>query len=132
MLGDMSSVLLRRVLPVLALVAFGGSMVACSDDSASDATVEQAVDATVIDVRTPEEFAEGHLEGAINLNVEDGSLQRALADLDPSATYIVYCRSGRRSAVAAEQMAAAGFTSVQDLGAIDAAAATTGLAIVAG
>jgi phage shock protein E len=132
MLAAMASVLFRRVLPVLALVALGGTMAACSTDDASDAGVEQAVDAVVIDVRTPEEFADGHLDGAVNLSVEDGSLQQALGDLDPNASYVVYCRSGRRSAIAAEQMVAAGFTSVEDLGAIDAAAERTGLAIVTG
>lgn len=134
----MRSMLLRCAVPIVALIAFGGSMTACSSDSTSGQPVEPTTevgvgaDVTVIDVRTPEEFAEGHLEGAVNLNVEDGTLQQALADFDPAAAYIVYCRSGRRSAIAAEQMAAAGFSSVQDLGALDAAAAATGLPIVAG
>jgi phage shock protein E len=124
----MSSLLLRRAGLVVALVALVGSVAACAADSSP--SVE--ADAMVIDVRTPEEFADGHLEGAVNLSVEDGSLQEALVDLDPDASYVVYCRSGRRSAIAAELMAAAGFTSVEDLGAIDAAASRTGLAIVAG
>jgi rhodanese-related sulfurtransferase len=87
-------------------------------------------DVIIIDVRTPEEYAEGHLAGAVNHNVEDGSLEAALADLDPDADYIVYCRSGRRSAIAVELMATMGFGSVTDLGAVEQAAAATGLDVV--
>lgn len=134
------------VVPLLALVpvlgACGGDEQAAPSSAATerestvigtdDGTAGVAAGVVIIDVRTSEEFAAGHLEGAVNLNVEDGTLQAGLADLDPSADYIVYCRSGRRSAIAAEAMAAAGFTSVTDLGALDAAAAETGLPIVTG
>jgi phage shock protein E len=89
-----------------------------------------AADTIIIDVRTPEEFAQGHLAGAVNHNVEDGSLEAALAGLDPAAEYIVYCRSGRRSAIATELMARAGFGAVTDLGSVEEAAAATGRAIV--
>lgn len=73
---------------------------------------------TIIDVRTPEEFAAGHIEGAININLEGGSFSTEIASLDPSAAYIVYCQSGRRSAIAAETMVAAGFTEIHDMGGI--------------
>jgi len=69
----------------------------------------------VIDVRTPEEFAAGHLDGATNLSVESPDFSNQLQDLDKSTTYAVYCRSGRRSALAATQMAAAGFASIVNL-----------------
>jgi len=84
----------------------------------------------VIDVRSPEEFAAGHLEGAVNLNVEDGTLLAALPSLDPSAAYIVYCRSGRRSAIAVDQMRIAGLVDILDLGSVEDAASVTGLPIV--
>jgi rhodanese-related sulfurtransferase len=125
-------------LAAVALLALLPLAAACGSDeeqTSSDTVAAGAqvpADVTVIDVRTPEEFAAGHLEGAVNLNVEDGTLQAGIADLDPTAEYIVYCRSGRRSAIAAEAMAAAGFTSVTDLGALEAAAAETGLPIVTG
>jgi len=73
---------------------------------------------TVIDVRTPAEFAEGHLAGATNLDIEGGAFTAALADLDHDAPYVVYCHSGRRSAMAAQAMIDAGFTDVYDLGGI--------------
>ena len=73
---------------------------------------------TVIDVRTPEEYAGGHIDGAINLDVQSGAFSSEIAKLDPAAAYIVYCQSGRRSAIAAATMVAAGFGDVHDMGGI--------------
>lgn len=73
---------------------------------------------TVIDVRTPEEFAAGHLDGAVNYDIEAGQFSAQIAPLDRAAPYMVYCHSGRRAAIAAEAMAAAGFTQVYDVGGI--------------
>lgn len=98
-----------------------------SQDSVADEVIEEVV---LIDVRTTEEFAEGHLEGALNLNVEDGTLEEALSGLDPDGTYQVYCRSGRRSAIAYDLMIANGFTNVTDLGSVEEAAAATGLPVI--
>lgn len=70
---------------------------------------------TVVDVRTPAEFAAGHLDGAVNIDVESADFATAIADLDPEGTYAVYCRSGNRSAVAVGQMAQAGITGTYDL-----------------
>ena len=84
----------------------------------------------VIDVRTVAEFAEGHVQGAINLDVESGAFQAKLSSLDKSVGYALYCRSGRRSAIAAELMATAGFTEVRDLGALESAAQSLGLPII--
>lgn len=69
----------------------------------------------LLDVRTPEEFAEGHLEGAVNLDVSGADFATGLADLDPEATYAVYCRSGNRSQTALDLMAQAGIASAADL-----------------
>lgn len=73
---------------------------------------------TVIDVRTPEEFEQGHVEGALNIDVEASDFATRIAELDPKAPYLVYCRTGRRSAIAAQRMAEAGFTDVLDAGAL--------------
>ena len=83
----------------------------------------------VIDVRTVAEFAEGHVQGAINLDVESEAFQAKLSSLDKSVGYALYCRSGRRSAIAAELMATAGFSEVRDLGTLDTAAHSLGLPI---
>ena len=59
----------------------------------------------LVDVRTSEEYTEGHLEGAINIDVKDDSVMSlAKAQLDTAKTVAVYCRSGRRSADAAERL----------------------------
>lgn len=70
---------------------------------------------TVIDVRTPEEFAAGHIPGAININVESDDFVGQIALLDPTASYAVYCRSGNRSRAAINIMTLAGFTSLVGL-----------------
>lgn len=75
----------------------------------------------VIDVRTSEEFAAGHLDGALNLDLESGAFEAELAELDREASYALYCRSGARSRAALDLMVAAGFERVAHLdGGIDA------------
>lgn len=69
----------------------------------------------VLDVRTPDEFASGHLPGAVNLDVTSADFEAGLAGLDRAATYALYCRSGNRSADAMERMGAAGFGSLAHL-----------------
>lgn len=65
--------------------------------------------AVLIDVRQPDEYAEGHLRGAQLLNVlETATFQAGIAALDKSKHYYIYCRSGRRSHNAATQMKAIG------------------------
>ena len=71
--------------------------------------------AVIVDVRTPQEFAAGHVEGAINIDVEAPTFDAEIAKLDKNATYTVYCHSGRRSGLATDAMGKAGFTHVYDL-----------------
>jgi len=70
----------------------------------------------LLDVRTPEEFAGGHLDGAANINVQE--LQSRLSEIPRDQPVVLYCRSGNRSAQAAQMLQAAGFTGVYDLGGI--------------
>lgn len=70
----------------------------------------------VWDVRTPAEFAEGHIPGAENHPLQ--TLQASLAGLDPSTPVILYCRSGNRSGQAWDLMVREGFSSVSDYGAV--------------
>lgn len=51
----------------------------------------------LIDVRTPEEYAEGHVPGAINLNVKDDNFGKRVSELDSTKNYYIYCRSGVRA-----------------------------------
>ena len=69
----------------------------------------------VLDVRTPAEYASGHLPDAQNIDIQGTDFGARVAALDKGATYAVYCHSGRRSAAAVEQMAAAGLTHLFDL-----------------
>ncbi|MEO8265475.1 MAG: rhodanese-like domain-containing protein [Ilumatobacteraceae bacterium] len=79
----------------------------------------------VVDVRTPAEFAEGHISRAVLADIEDPGFGDRIAQLDRSTTYLVYCHSGNRSGQATAVMAALGFTSVANLdGGISAWVAT--------
>jgi len=69
----------------------------------------------VVDVRTPAEYAAGHINGAINIDVEAPTFESEIAKLDKNATYAVYCHSGRRSGLATDAMSKAGFTHVDNL-----------------
>lgn len=66
----------------------------------------------VIDVRTPEEYREGHLEGALLIDVKDETFKEKIAELDKTRNYYVYCRSGKRSTHAQDLMLAMGFENV--------------------
>jgi rhodanese-related sulfurtransferase len=73
-----------------------------------------AAGARVVDVRTPAEFAEGHVAGA--LNVPHDEISTRAAELGPKdAPILLYCRSGRRSAIAAEALRALGYGKVWDM-----------------
>lgn len=114
-------------LAVLALVAVF-AIAACDSGGSSDApgaytvTADKAVamidsgERTVIDVRTPEEFAAGHVAGALNIDVNSADFSDQIAGLDVDEPYLVYCRSGNRSATAAAQMEEAGIKDIADAG----------------
>jgi rhodanese-related sulfurtransferase len=116
----------RTAITILLALSAIVAIVACSDEADADAAsvqvvaaaeaVEMLPDRTIIDVRTPGEFAAGHLDGAVNIDVQAADFGDRIAELDPDGAYLVYCRSGRRSAIAAEQMAEAGFTDIADAG----------------
>lgn len=61
-------------------------------------------DVVILDVRTPGEFQSGHLPAAINLDVTNPDFASRIKDLDPEATYAIYCRSGQRSQAAQAQL----------------------------
>lgn len=67
----------------------------------------------LVDVRTAEEFAEGHIPGAVNMDVTAEGFSEQIKGLDKQRPVALYCRSGRRSKRAAEQVAKAGFQVVE-------------------
>ena len=70
---------------------------------------------TIIDVRTPEEFLEEHIEGAQNINVKSEAFVTEIENLSKSDTLLIYCRTGRRSIYAAQVMVSFGFQKIYDL-----------------
>ena len=73
----------------------------------------------LLDVRTPQEYAEGHIDGASNINIQsDDFQQRAEKELSKDSTILVYCRSGRRSMEAAEMLTKLGYKVVNLKGGI--------------
>jgi rhodanese-related sulfurtransferase len=134
---------MRRLLALIAaLLGVSALLAGCSSSSGSDSvsTVAPAefVSAmaepgtVVVDVRTAAEYAAGHVDGAVNIDVESGSFDAEIAALPKDTTYAVYCRSGRRSAVAADTMSSAGFTSIVNLDGGVADLQVAGAPIVAG
>ena len=114
------------IIMLISLSLFG--MTACSDggaDSYEQITPEQAKtimdtesDYIIIDARTDEEFATGHIEGAI-LIPEYEIANRAENELpDKDSLILVYCRSGRRSKIASEELVKLGYTNVKEFGGI--------------
>lgn len=113
----------RKAAAVLAALLVLGAVSACTSgsDAVTDVTSAEAVevlaepDVTVVDVRTPAEYAAGHLPGAVNIDVESGSFEQQVDQLPKDGSYFVYCRTGNRSGVATDQMADLGFTDLYDL-----------------
>ncbi len=114
-------------LAVVALVGCGGSakdkaaagpgdapaVVLASPEDARSLIGEGGV--TLLDVRTPEEFAAGHIAGAQNIDFYASDFADRLGALDRGTTYVVYCKSGNRSGQATALMAREQFTSVTDI-----------------
>lgn len=103
------------------VLALGCALGACdtgtSSSSSSSAEAHRLVEAgaLLLDVRTPEEFAGGHIQGAVNIPVQE--LERRMAEVgDRERAVVVYCRSGARSATAAAMLRDAGHRRVHDLG----------------
>ena len=113
---------------LISLSLFG--MTACDDANGKSSTYEQITaeqaktimdtekDYVIIDARTEEEFAEGHIENAI-LIPEYEIKDRAEKELpDKEQLILVYCRSGRRSKIASEELVKLGYTNVKEFGGI--------------
>jgi phage shock protein E len=114
---------MNRLLRTLAIGLLAVSSIAIAADNAPAIAPDKLVERmdkkdtnlVVLDVRTPEEFASGHIPGAVN--IPHDQLPNRLAELAgaKSKDVVVYCRSGRRSAMAQETLSAQGFKSVLHL-----------------
>ena len=116
------------IMLLISLSLFG--MTACDGENGEASTYEQITaeqaktimdtekDYVIIDARTEEEFAEGHIENAI-LIPEYEIKDRAQKELsDKEQLILVYCRSGRRSKIASEELVKLGYTNVKEFGGI--------------
>jgi thioredoxin 1 len=79
------------------------------------AAMNDKADEILVDVRTPEEYAEGHINGALNINWNDPAFMDEMAKLDKNKPVFVYCKSGGRSGQAAEALKGMGFKEIYDL-----------------
>lgn len=84
-------------------------------DVAEWETLRKDAKVVVLDVRTAEEYADGHMQGAINLDIRGGKFAETLAGMDKSKTYLVHCAVGGRSAKACGQMDSLKFEKVLNL-----------------
>lgn len=111
---------------VIALVALALVVAACGGGSTSRviATVspqdaaERLVEnpaPVVLDIRTPEEVAAGHLAGSVNIDFYEADFADRIGELDRDASYVVYCRSGNRSGQAMELFESLGFSDVIEI-----------------
>ena len=85
---------------------------------------------TVIDVRTPEEFAAGHIDGATMIDFYADTFADQIGALDQDATYLLYCQSGNRSGQAVALMQQLGFRQVYDMAGGVVAYGRSGLPLV--
>ncbi len=75
-------------------------------------------DAFVVDCREPHEYVQGHVPGAVNIPFDE--IEKRAVELGPPGTKVLlYCRTGRRSGIAAETLRAKGYTNLFDLQAYD-------------
>lgn len=128
-----NSGLIYGIAAVVVILVVAGVFLVTQGNSGDNATaVSQAIspaayqsqfatsDSThlLLDVRTPDEFASGHIHGAVNIPVEE--LENRLSEVPNNGEpLVVYCRSGRRSAIATQILTDAGYTSIYDLGALN-------------
>ncbi|MEM8955661.1 MAG: rhodanese-like domain-containing protein [Verrucomicrobiota bacterium] len=123
------------ILGCVGLAGFG--LVGCGDGDGSagestaeaveisvmkDVSVEEAaailatdLELTVLDVRTPEEYGDGHIAGAVNIDYQGDGFREAVAELDREGKYLVHCAAGGRSGSSMEVFEELGFTHVYHL-----------------
>lgn len=116
----------------VATAATAGDFATISPQEASTVVAEPPADLVVLDVRTPEEYAEGHLDGAVLVDFYDPDFADQLSQLDPAVPYLVYCRSGNRSGQTLTLMQQLGFASAADVDGGIVAWQSAGLPVVVG
>ena len=116
---------MTRLQATVSWLLFAGVLLACgaatgegvekTTGSALAARIEAGSAPTILDVRTPEEFAAGHVPGAVNVPHDQLADRLAGLGLDPAAEVVVHCESGKRAMAAEAVLTEAGFEKVVDL-----------------
>lgn len=105
-------ILMLSILGFMGCTAQNGSSI---DSKEAYGLIKADANIAILDVRTAKEFAGGHVAGAVNIDVNQADFAQKIDQLDRSKTYIVYCRSGRRSSKAVGIMAAKGFKNLYNV-----------------
>ena len=105
-------ILMLSILGFMGCTAQNGSSI---DSKEAYGLIKADTNIAILDVRTAKEFADGHVAGAVNIDVNQTDFAQKIDQLDRSKTYIVYCRSGRRSSKAVGIMAAKGFKNLYNV-----------------
>lgn len=105
-------ILMLSILGFMGCTAQNGSSI---DSKEAYGLIKADANIAILDVRTAKEFADGHVAGAVNIDVNQADFAQKIDQLDRSKTYIVYCRSGRRSSKAVGIMASKGFKNLYNV-----------------
>ena len=114
---------MKKVLLAILIMAFA---VSCLGNETSDTDVKivtaeevqeitKMEDVQLIDVRTPEEYEEGHLANSQNIDYYSDTFEEEIMKLDKSKPVLVYCKSGNRSGKCTKKMEEAGFVKIYDM-----------------
>ena len=125
------------LLTLLALVASACGGATATDgvrlvDASSAAEAVDEVGTVVLDIRTPQEYAEARIDGAVNIDFYATDFADSIAELPRDGSYVMYCRSGNRSAEATKLMRDLGFEDVSELDGGILSWANAGLPMVSG
>ena len=100
---------------ILLLLVFASSCVQSKSKHITEISQEELENVILVDVRTPEEYSEGHLDRAVNINWYEADFTDQFDKIDKNETIYVYCKAGGRSAMAQEKLNAIGFKKVVNL-----------------
>jgi rhodanese-related sulfurtransferase len=110
---------MKKMILIFLLTLLTIGLIACSSGSQDELTNEKAKqmidngDVKVLDVRSEEEYSQGHIKGSLFIPLDE--LESRLDELDKNQSFLVVCRTGSRSSQAAEVLKSNGFTSVYNL-----------------
>lgn len=111
----MSKSLFILMLSILGFMGCNAQRGSSIDSKEAYGLIKADSNIAILDVRTAKEFADGHVAGAVNIDVNQTDFAQKIDELDRSKTYIVYCRLGRRSRKAVGIMAAKGFKNLYNV-----------------